>query len=72
VLAGNLNRTYRMGRFVRFARDPNKRYAGRNKFVRGRSFGDLAVTILRSFGIDVASFGDPYFNNGPLDAALKV
>lgn len=72
VLAGNLGGAFRMGRYVRLPRDPSVRYQGRNKFVRGRSFNDLSVTLLRAFGIEASTFGDPYFFNGPLDATLRA
>jgi hypothetical protein len=70
VLAGNQAGRYRMGRYIRLPRDATQRYRGRNKFVRGRSMGDLHCTILRTMGVPADTFGDPYFFNGPLDAQL--
>ncbi|MEZ4250914.1 MAG: DUF1552 domain-containing protein [Polyangiales bacterium] len=39
---------------------------GRNLQLGGRPHGDLFVSILRALGLDVTSFGDPDFCNGPL------
>jgi KaiC/GvpD/RAD55 family RecA-like ATPase len=37
---------------------------------RPTSLRELASTILRAMGVDAGTFGDPFFFNGPLEAAL--
>lgn len=40
---------------------------GRSVELQGRSNNDLFVTMMRGFGLEDATFGDPAFNGGPLD-----
>ncbi|MDX2023116.1 MAG: DUF1552 domain-containing protein [Deltaproteobacteria bacterium] len=67
VLLGNHNKQIKSGRYVRFKRDPNK---SNYPFNIGKNFGDLFVTVAKSMGLDLKSFGDPDYMNGGMNQEL--
>jgi hypothetical protein len=69
VLAGNVGKQLRSGRYVRFARDPKK---SNYPFNVGKTFGDLCVTVARAMGLSLTTFGDPRYMNGGMAAELLV
>lgn len=69
VLAGNVAKQLRSGRYVRFARDPKK---SNYPFNVGKTFGDLCITLARAMGLSLTTFGDPRYMNGGMSAELLV
>jgi hypothetical protein len=60
LMAGSLGGAFKTGRYIRF-----KREGSNYPYPWGKSFGDLFFELLRAYGVEATSFGQPkYFHGG--------